>query len=231
MIKKVLVCLVSFLLLFWATVLPVHAQVDFPQASDGQINGALSKIVPLRIIPSNPFYFLITGKEMILRVFQPSSVKRAEFDMTLSGKRLKEAYLLVANGDIKNASANMIRYGDKLREMTSGLDRAKSQNQDIANLIGEIAENLKSQEVLFFAIGKRTEGLGDGYNFRENYDKAAASFVDGVNALNNFRPGIRDRFKNATDTAAQEENLLNSAPKAPGFIEASASIKPNRIIY
>ncbi len=229
--RKVLVCLVSFLLLFWATVIPVHAQVDFPQASEGQINEALTKIVPLRIIPSNPFYFFITGKEMILRIFQPSSVKRAQFDMTLAGKRLKESYLLAANGDIKNASANMIRYGNKLRDMTSELDRAKSQNQDIANLIGEIAENLKSQEVLFFAIGKRTEGLGDGYNFRENYNKAAAVFVDTVNALNNFRPGIRDRFKSATSTAAPEENLLNSAPKTPGFIEASPGVRPNKIIY
>lgn len=230
--KKVLVCVISFLLLF-SLLSPAHAsdRIEFPQASEGQINEALTKIVPLRIIPSNPFYFFITGKEIVLRIFQPSSVKRAQFDMTLAGKRLKEAYLLAANGDIKNASANMIRYGDKLRDMTGGLDRAKSQNQDVANLIGEIAENLKSQEVLFFAIGKRTEGMGDGYSFRENYDKAAEAFVDAVNALNNFRPGIRDRFKSATSTAAPEENLLNSAPKAPGFIEASPSTKPNRIIY
>lgn len=230
--RKVLVCVIS-LLLFFLTLSPAHAsnQIEFPQASEGQINEALAKIVPLRIIPSNPFYFFITGKELVLRVFAPSSVKRAQFDMTLAGKRLKESYLLVANGDIKNASLNMIRYGNKLREMTGGLDRAKSQNQDVANLIGEIAENLKSQEVLFFAIGKRTEGLEDGYGFRENYDKAAEAFVDGVNALNNFRPGIRDRFKSATSTAAPEENLLDSAPKAPGFIEASPGVRPSKIIY
>lgn len=232
MIKRVLVCLVSFLLLIFSQKsVSAFDQIEFPQASEGQINEALSKIVPLRIIPSSPFYFLISGKETVLRAFQPSSAKRTEFDMTLSGKRLKESYLLVANGDIKNASFNMIRYGDKLREMNVGLDRAKSQNQDIANLIGEIAENLKSQEVLFFAIGKRTEGLGDGYNFRENYNKAATSFIDGVNALNNFRPGIRDRFKSATGTAAPQENLFNSAPKTPGFIEASPSVVPRKIIY
>lgn len=230
--RIVLTCAISFLL-FFLTLSPARAsdRIEFPQASEGQINEALTKIVPLRIIPSNPFYFFITGKEMVLRIFQPSSVKRAQFDMILAGKRLKESYLLAANGDIKNASLNMLRYGDKLREMTGGLDRAKSQNQDIANLIGEIAENLKSQEVLFFAIGKRTEGLTEEHNFRENYNKEAAAFVDGVNALNNFRPGIRDRFKSATSTAAPEENLLNSAPKAPGFIEASPSTKPNRIIY
>lgn len=230
--RRVLVCLISFLLfIFSQTSVSAANQIEFPQASEGQINEALSKIVPLRIIPSNPFYFLITGKEVILRAFQPSSVKRAEFDMTLSGKRLKESYLLVANGDIKNASFNMIRYGNKLREMTSGLDRAKSQNQDVANLIGEIAENLRSQEVLFFAIARRSEGLGDGYNFGKNYNEAAAAFVDAVLALNNFRPGIRDRFKSASGTAAPEEKLRNSAPKTPGFIEASPSVVPSKIIY
>ncbi|MEX2027879.1 MAG: DUF5667 domain-containing protein [Candidatus Curtissbacteria bacterium] len=227
--KRVLAYVISFLLLFLTSVPYAYGQVNFPTSSDGQINEALSHIVPLRIIPDNPFYFLITGKEIILRALQPSSAKRTQFDMILSGKRLKESYLLAANGDLKNASRNMVRYSDRLKKMVNGLDKAKSQNQDVSGLASEIAENLRSQEVLFFAIGKRTEGMDDEYGFDENYQKATLAFVDAVGVLNDFKPGIRDRFRSATNSVG--EDLQESAPRSSGFIEASPSIKPNRIIY
>lgn len=227
--RKVLVCVISFLLILFTSVPLAHGQVNFPTSSDGQINEALAKIVPLRIIPSNPFYFLITAKETMLRALQPSSAKRTEFDMVLSGKRLKESYLLVANGDLVNASRNLLRYSGRLEKMVGGLDRAKSQNQDVSSLASEIAENLRSQEVLFYAISKRAEGLDDEYDFNKNYNKAALAFVDSVNALNNFKPGIRDRFRSATSSAS--EDLQDNAPKSSGFIEASPSVAPNRIIY
>ncbi len=233
MTKRILVCLISFFLLFSSTVSSVHAAVDFPQATDGQVTEALARIVPIRIVPDNPLYFLITIKETLLRATQPSSAKRAEFDMILSGKRLKESYLLLTNKDVSGASLSLTRYSQRLAKMTDGLGRAKSQNQDVGNLIGEIADNLRNQEVLFFAIKARAEGLGNGGDFAKNYNSAAAAFVDAINSLDNFRPGIRDRFKSATGSANsnRDKDLINSAPKTPGFIEASPEVKPNKIIY
>lgn len=225
------VCLLSFLLFFF-TLSPAGAlAVEFPQVSDGQINEALLKTVPLRFIPSSPFYFLISVKEAILWGFQPSSAKRAELDMVLAGKRLKESYLLVANGDIKNASTNMARYDQKIRKMTEGLEKARSQKQDVTTLVSEMAEDMKSHEVLFFAIKKRAEGREGDYGFGENYNWAAAGFIDAVAVLDNVRPGIKDRFKSASRSAEPQESLLESAPKSPGFIEASPSVKPRKIIY
>ncbi|MBI2598603.1 hypothetical protein HYW40_00030 [Candidatus Curtissbacteria bacterium] len=230
--RVVSVCLVSFLLFFY-TLAPARAafEIEFPQVSDGQINEALLKTVPLRLIPSNPFYFLISVKEAILWSFQPSSAKRTELDMVLAGKRLKESYLLVNRGDIKNASTNMTRYAQKIGKMTGGLAKARLQKQDVSTLVSEIAEDMKSHEVLFFAIKKRAEGLGDDYGFSKNYNSAAAAFVDAVAALDNFRPGIKDRFKSASESAEVRKTLFDSAPKSPGFIEASPSVKPRKIIY
>ena len=225
MVKKVLVCLISFLLLS-STLGPVNA-ADLPRASDGQINEAMTKIVPLRILPSNPFYFLIVGKETVLRVFQPSSAKRTEYDLVLSGKRLKESYLLLLRDNEKDASENMTRYTQRMRMMIEGMEKARAQKQDITNIVSEIAENLKSHEALLFAIQKKESG-NNKYNFGANYQAAVAVFVDAVWAINKFQPGISDRFKSATESAKPE---IDNSPKSPGFIEASPGSQPSRIIY
>src|SRR3990167_9060586 len=98
-------CLIAlFFLAFFANVSHAQLKDSFPQATDGEINEAVEKLAHVRILPSNPLHFFISLKENITRFFNASSVKRAEFDLTLSGKRLKEAYLLTEKNDVANAS-------------------------------------------------------------------------------------------------------------------------------
>src|SRR6266513_536851 len=98
-------CLLTSLFVFFSfSSIFAQSNYNFSNFNDGDINEALQRIVPFRILPSHPLYFLIKVKEVFDRQLKPSAAKRAEFDLVLSGKRLNEAYALFNKGDIKNAS-------------------------------------------------------------------------------------------------------------------------------
>jgi len=232
---KVSACVLIFLCFSFLTVNLVFAdsQYRFPQVSEGQITEALQGTVPLRFLPSHPLYFLISAKETINRFFQPSSTKKAEFDLVLVGKRLKETYLLLQKNDIKGASRNLSRYGQRINKMISQLEKARSQNQDVGTLAAKIAEDLRYHEILFFAIDQERQNLGDDKNFNENFEKAASDFTKAVMAIDKIKPGLKNRFQTVVSfESSQEEKVDNPIPTPSSDIfESSPSVKPRRIIY
>lgn len=228
--RFVSVCLVIILLVFLLhTPVLAQNQYNFTPASDGQVNQALERIVPVRFYDPHPLHVFVVVKENVTLFFQPSAVKKAEFNMTLAGKRLKEAYLLQMKGDINNSSADLKAYSKKTNKMVDQLEKARSQNQDIENLIGTIAENLRSHESLFYVMWEKAPD-DDAYSFRSNFDLAVDAHVRAVMALDNIKPGIRDRF--STTKEATPEAVPSPSPSpSPTAKESSPSVRPRRIIY
>jgi len=224
-------CLIAIFLVF---AIPssalAHTVYDFPQSSEGQVNEALANVVPVRFLISSPFYLLISVKETVNRFFQPSAVKKAEFDMVVSGKKLKETYLLVEKGDVKNASRTLVLYSDRLDKMSKQIEKARSQNQDVTALVDLIAENLRVHETLFFAINKKWEMMEEGYSFDENFAGAIAAHGRTVMVLNNVKPGVKDRFTTVEDEATEEAEPSPS-PLGESTFEASPAVRPKKIIY
>lgn len=230
--RKVSVCLLSFILLFSAARAAVfaHTEHKFPKASEGQVNEALAKLAPIRFLPSHPLYFVISLKETVSRLFKPSAVERTKFDLVLGGKRLKEAYGLLENGDIKRASKNFTRYSDRLLKMNNQLEKARSQNQDVSVLVLEIAEGLRIHETMFFEIQRKLGSLERNYAASENFDTMVETFKLTVGAIDNVKPGLKDRFETITEEAANPYEFNTQSP-LPSAFEATSSIKPRRIIY
>lgn len=229
--RIVSVCLI-FILLFFLIPLKVFSFNDykFAPATEGQVNEALQKIVPVRFLISNPLYLTISLKEIITRFFQPSASKKAEFDMILSGKRIKETYLLLLRGDVKNSSKSLALYSNRLEKMVAQLEKARSQNQEVASLVGLMAENLRLQETLLSAISEKIKTLEDSYSYSDNFAMALSSYTKAVMALDNVRPGIKDRFSLTKNYEATPEAVSSPSP-SPFFQEASSSVRPKRIIY
>lgn len=223
----VLACLIAIFLSLPSAVF-AHSTYNFPQSSEGQVNEALAKLVPVRFFISSPLYYLISFKESVNRFFQPSAVKKAEFDTILAGKKLKEVYLLLEKGDVKNAGRTMALYSLRMNKLTSQLERARSQNQEVSSLVDLVAENLRVHETLFFAINKKWELMEDKYNFDFSFAEAVASHAAAVRAIDNVKPGLRDRFTTDGDGKAEE---INPQPYPTPYVqEASPSVKPKRVI-
>lgn len=227
---RILACVFTFfLVLVFASPL-FAASGEFKDVSNGQINEALQRTVPTRFLPGHPLYFLITAKENVSRAFQPSSAKRAKFDLILAGKRMKESYLLLKKGNVKGASKTLKRYGQRLDTMVTQFEKARSQNQDVTPLASEIAEDFSLHETLFSAITTERAEQEDEHNFNENMKIATASFVKAILAINNIRPGLKDRFMISTSSAVLG---AQNTPEEPTIdpIYPTPSTAPRKIIY
>ena len=194
LVRFIVICL-SFLLFFATSISPAGADdFRFEQMSQGRVDEALARIVPIRLLPSNPFYFAISIKENLAGMLKPSSLRKADWNFELSGKRLKEAYLLLVRDDFKNASAALNGYA-KFSEKTVGeLKAAKSINQDVGTEAAIIDQGLESHLVLFSAIENKIGVEGLDYSIDENFSAAYAGFGQMVNSIDQIRPGIRDKF-------------------------------------
>ena len=226
------VCLIFLLLSLFSplSVVYTHSSIDFPQVSDGQINEAIAKTVPVRFLPGNSMHFAISLKESFNRFFRPSSLQKAQFDLVTSGKRLKEAYLLIKKGDVKNSSKSLNEYAKRMRIFERQIKKARSQNQDVASFIGKASDDLKIHEILFSAIWQEFALKEDAYNFDINFSAVLDAFGEVVKALDEIKPGLSDRYnilKKISPSPFPSPSILPS----PSVVESTGSVKPRRIIY
>lgn len=222
-------CLITILLFFLqVTNVFGHGQLSFPNVTEGQINEAQQRLVPLRFLPSQPLHFLILTKETLQRFFQSSAAARAGFDLVLSGKRIKEAHLLTQSGDFENASRGLFNYSKRLDMLVSQFEKARSQNQEVVPLADRIAEGLKDHETLLSAINVKWQGQEDAFDFDINLAGAVSAFSKVALAIDNVRPGLKDRFILVADNEADDVILPYVSPPV---LEASPSGRPRRIIF
>lgn len=229
-------CLAILLLFFslffsFKTATYAHTQYNFPKVSEGQVNEALEKLVPLRFLPSHPLYFLITAKESLLRFFQPSSAARTQFDLVLSGKRIKEAYLTANAGDFKNSRRALENYRGRLEKLVWQFEKARSQNQEVVPLADRIAEGLKDHEIMLAAIDKKWQGQEDAYDFDSNFADAVSGFSNAALAIDNVKPGLKNRFMIVVEKESKNIIPPSVTPPDDFVIESSPSRRPRRIIY
>lgn len=224
-------CLVTFLLLLaslttgrtaWA-----HSTYSFPNVTEGQINEAVARLVPLRFLPSHPLYFLITAKETIQRFFQPSAAARTQFDLVLAGKRVKETYLSASAGDFAASSWALKNYGRRLDKLVWQFEKARSQNQEVVPLAERVAEGLKDHEIMLTAIAQKWQEWKDAYGFDNNFAEAVSGFSKVAVIIDNVRPGLKDRFM----LVGKEADDLTIPHASPPLIEASGTGRPRRVIF
>src|SRR3989344_3221200 len=195
--KLISVCFGVLLLVFASTNIGSVFGADdyqFPKATAGEINEAVEKLSHVRILPPNPFHFFISVKENITRFFNASSAKRAEFDLTLSGKRLKEAYLLTEKNDVKNASKALFKYSRRLEKLTKQMEKAKIQNQVVVELSEKIADSMEMHERFLYAISQKSESYQNSYSFDDNLKRANSEFKETVFVIDKVKPGLKNRF-------------------------------------
>lgn len=227
--RLLLACSISFLLLFNLVTNNAfaHGQFSFPNVSEAQINEAQQRLVPLRFLPSHPLHFLILTKETLQRFLQPSAAARAGFDLVLSGKRIKEAYLLTQSGDFENTSQGLLRYSKRLDRLVFQFEKARSLGQEVVPLADRIAEGLKDHETMLAAINQKWQGQEDAYDFDINLALSVSAFAKTALAIDNVRPGLADRFTIVVDEA--DDVILPYV--SPPVLEASPTGRPRRIIF
>jgi len=220
----------AFLLVFlYPASIFAQSNLQFPIPTGGEINKALEVLPIARILPDSPLYFLITVKEFFSRLFQPSAAERTEFDFILSGKRLKESYLMFERNEDALAVSNLLQYQKRLGIMITQLKRARSQNQDVASQINKISDDLAYHQTLLLAIISKEPNIGG------SADSAINGFTNTLAEVDKINPGISDRYKTfrAQDAvkSSPSVNLEPSPIASPSPQVSTPSARPRRIIY
>src|SRR3989344_4402203 len=224
--RVISVCLIVVSLLL-ASILPVFAQgkYQFSKVNRSLVEEALQKIVPVRFLPGNPLYFLISAKEAFSRFFQPSAKERAQFDFVLSGKRLKETCMILKKGDLNGASNNLEKYAYRNKKTVEQIEKARAQNQAIEPAVATMTDFLRFHENLLAAIGQmRPDPISD-YGFDNNYKSAVDSFRQLVLKIDNIQPGVKNRFEITKDDEASSSPKIVEPTPTPTPFEASPSYK------
>ena len=166
--------------------------------TQAQINEALLQLPHVRIMPDNPFYFVITLKEKISWLVCPNQAKKAQFDLTSSSKRLKEAYLLVQKNNFKKSKKVLSSYQKTLEKMTGELEKAKKQGQDITQLLDKTQNSFLAQKTILSQLYAQ-----DGVKNQMGNETLAAqkSLIESAKKLGELRPDIFIPFQEATKSA------------------------------
>ena len=212
---------------------PIAAGADygFGEISGGQVNEAIEKSTPIRFLPSHPLYFLILVKENFTRFFQPAAADRAEFDFVLSEKRLHEAYQLETVDDVKNSSKALKKYSRRIDTTIYQFEKARSQNQDVTAVTDRIIQDLQWEEILLVAIEKESGFRANGHDFEANLATAIGKFKDLVMAIENVKPGVKNRFTYIRLSDEETQEAPKESTMSSPTVEATASFKPRKVIY
>ncbi len=203
------------------------AQNNEPRVSGGQVNEALANMPHTRFLPNNPIYYFVRVKEVFGRFFNASAVDRAEFDLMISSKRLKEIYLLLLDGKYTKANGLRDDYSRSLDKNIDQLRKAESQNQETLPLLDEIIDELNYQETLIISL-QDTANDESAQDFDTYY--LEQSFDSYISELEQFKPGLRSRFKLLKENIAAPKETMAPSP-SPIIFVTTGSAKPRRIIY
>jgi hypothetical protein len=125
---------------------------DLPLPQKGQVEEHLPRLSPIRFLPDQPFYFLISWKENIQRFLKANARGKAHFDTILSGKRIKEAYLLTKKGNLKASLKTIERYHQRMGILEKELGNAQKQGADVMATLDLLADNLFRHQDLMAQI-------------------------------------------------------------------------------
>lgn len=157
--KKVFIAILIFFLLIITVNPKLYAQQESNDnlIKPGRVDEALIHLSPIRFLPSDNLYFLIISKEAVERLFRANAVEKAEFDLAISGKRLKEVYLLTKQDDNESTNRQLVEYQKQLTQFLKQLEQAKQYNFDIRNISLKSADQLYHQQALLLALQEYQE--------------------------------------------------------------------------
>ncbi len=165
-----------------------------PKATEIEMSDAMSKLSPSRVLPGYPLYFVITLKENIQRFFQPNSAAKAQWDMVLAGKRLREAYQLAYKNDVKGANRTLQHYQQHVDSLREEYQKAKSANQNTDVLSDQMSTQFTYQQSLLASFLQKLP-TDPKKGVESDVFASAKHLNNAIQTLSNDRPAIKDFFE------------------------------------
>ena len=179
--KLLTTCLVFILGLFFSftnilgQTVPNSTSSAWSKLDQGKIDEAINNLSPISKLPDDTLYFLITLKENTQRLFKPTPIERCLFDIKLSGKRLKESYLLLKKGENEKTGQNLKRYNDKANDIYEQFEKIEKQNLPNVQTADYLIINLFYQQRLISAATAEDQ-LATNSNLQINFKESVGKY-------------------------------------------------------
>lgn len=173
---------------------PQPQTVDhLPLPKSHELQDAIVKLSPVRFLPGHTVYIFVGLKEKVQRLFKPSAKDKAHFDTVLSGKRIKEAYLLAEKKDYKRARKAIERYGKRMDSLEKSLSSAQNQGQDVVTTVDLLADHLGKHQDLMAQILAIVPPEEKGA-FKSAFKTPNEKLIEVIALLQKGRPDQAQRF-------------------------------------
>lgn len=98
------------------------------------------------MLPDNPLYFLKTIRDAVVRFLISDSLKKAEFNLLTSDKRVYAALLLVEKDKFDLALETLSKSNNYLHEAVVALSKAKEEDKDINPILSNLKTSVKKHK-------------------------------------------------------------------------------------
>ncbi len=133
------------------------------------------------ILPDNPLYILKAIRDNVINFFITDPLKKSEYDLLMSDKRLVSAKMLVDKGEYQLAITTLSKAGNYFDEAIGLASTAKQQGEDTSSLLDKLYRASQKHQQVIYDMEQKTTG-GIKYNL-ELLQVRAKNFQDTVSVM------------------------------------------------
>lgn len=153
-----------FLCVFFPFSLAQEEEMETPEASPSP---KIEYTLPYPgILPDHPLYFLKVFRDRILGFFIKDPVKRIEFNLLMSDKRLNMGIFLMEKGKPALAETTVSKGEKYFLQAVEGIGKAEEQGREVSqDLLNKLkTANLRHEEVILELLEKAPDEQKVGFN-------------------------------------------------------------------
>lgn len=98
------------------------------------------------MLPDNPLYFLKTFRDAFVRFLISDSLKKAEFNLLTSDKRIYASALLVEKDEFDLAVETLFKSNNYMHDAVVSLSKAREDDKDIKVILGNMESSVKKHK-------------------------------------------------------------------------------------
>ena len=161
---KKIVTVILFLTLLFSLLLPgsivfaqetdllVESPTPTPATAAAKVN---YELVYPGILPDNPLYFIKAGRDKLVSFLINDSLKRAEFNLLTSDKRIYSAKLLLDRGNEELAVTTASKSNNYMDGAVASVKQAKKMGREVDTVLHNLILSIEKHQEIVSAMEKK----------------------------------------------------------------------------
>jgi hypothetical protein len=149
-----------FLVIFILFLLTISQGISFAQnVNSGVSNQPIQYDLPYPgILPDSPLYFLKAIRDNVINLFITDPLKKSEYDLLMSDKRLASAQILLNEKKANLAITTLSKSRNYFFQATQHAANAKKQGEDALPILNKLLQASKKHQEVILQMVQQSKG-------------------------------------------------------------------------